>query len=224
MVFSPSESDTPSWQLRALDRSMSDVRARSVERLSLFVHAARALAAESGSPAFTVQQVVARSGQSLKSFYRYFDGKDALLLALIEEDCTVGALFLEEMIGGERTPVDRVRAWVLGVFELMASGEKGYVSVLVREHRRLAEARPDEIARALQPLVQLLVDDLTRAMAEGNVRGGDPARDAHSVLNMVLLYIHELLLAGRPKHQVSETAEYVWEFCWGGLRTTRGKS
>jgi hypothetical protein len=61
-------------------------------------------------------------------------------------------------------------------------------------------------------------------MAEGNVRAGDPARDAHSILNMVLLNIHELLLAGRQKRQVSETAEYVWEFCWGGLRTMRGKS
>jgi AcrR family transcriptional regulator len=198
---------------------MSDVRARSVERLSLFVHAARELAAETGSSAFTVQQVVARSGQSLKSFYRYFDGKDALLLALIEDDCTVGALFLEGMINGYRAPVDRVRAWVLGVFQLMASGEEGYVSVLVREHRRLAETRPEEIALALQPLVQLLVDDLTLAMEAGEVRAGDPARDATFILNMVLPYIHELLLAGRPEHQVSETSAYVWSFCWGGLRS-----
>lgn len=214
----PNESDTPSWQLRALDRSLTDVRARSVERLSLFVHTARELAAETGSSAFTVQQVVVRSGQSLKSFYRYFDGKDALLLALIEEDCSVGANVLEGMISAERKPVDRVRAWVLGLFELMATGQEGYVAVLVREHRRLAESRPDEIALALQPLVQLLVDDLTLAMADGDLRAGDPARDAHSILNMVLLYIHELLLAGRPEHQVSETAAYVWDFCSGGLR------
>jgi len=214
----PHESDTPSWQVRALDRSLTDVRARSVERLSLFVHTARELAVESGSSAFTVQQVVVRSGQSLKAFYRYFDGKDALLLALIEEDCSVGALVLEGMISIERKPVDRVRAWVLGVFELMATGQEGYVSVLVREHRRLAESRPDESALALQPLVQLLVDDLTLAMGEGAVRAGDPGRDAQSILNMVLLYIHELLLAGRPEEQVSATAAYVWDFCSGGLR------
>src|SRR5262245_10925090 len=104
MAFSSGESSTPSWQVRALDRSMSDVRARSVARLSSFVQAARELAVETGSSAFTVQQVVARSGQSLKSFYRYFDGKDALLLALMEEDCSVGAIFLAEMIGGHERP------------------------------------------------------------------------------------------------------------------------
>ncbi len=212
------ESDIPSWQLRALDRSLTDVRARSVERLSLFVHTARELAAESESSAFTVQQVVVRSGQSLKSFYRYFDGKDALLLALIEEDCSVGARVLEAMISAEQKPVDRVQAWVLGLFGLMATGQEGYVAVLVREHRRLAESRPDEITLALQPLVQLLIDDLTLAMAEGDLRAGDAARDAQSILNMVLLYIHELLLDGRPERQVSETAAYVWSFCSGGLR------
>jgi AcrR family transcriptional regulator len=166
-----------------------------------------------------VQQVVSRSGQSLKSFYRYFDGKDALLLALIEEDCGIGTLFLTEMIGGEHEPVDRVRAWVHAVFELMASGQQGYVSVLVREYRRLAESRPDETAIAVQPLLQLLVDDLTLAMADGDVRDGDPVRDAHTIFNMVLLNIHELLLAGRPEHQVEETAEYVWSFCSAGLQS-----
>jgi AcrR family transcriptional regulator len=224
MAFSQSESATPSWQLRALDRSMSDVRARSVERLSLFVHAARELAAETGSSAFTVQQVVLRSRQSLKSFYRYFDGKDALLLALIEQDCSVGGRLLAGIIDNERTPVLRVRAWVLGVFDLMAYGDEGYVSVLVREHRRLAETRPDELALALQPLVQPLVDDLTMAMAEGDIRAGDPARDAHSILNLVLLYIHELLLAGRPDDEVAATAAYVWDFCSAGLRPMRENS
>src|SRR3981189_3000999 len=105
MVFSLQDSDTPSWQRRALDRSMAGVRARSVERLSLFVHAARELAIETESSAFTVQQVVVRSRQSLKSFYRYFDGKDALLIALIEQDCSVGAQVLERMLSAEKTPL-----------------------------------------------------------------------------------------------------------------------
>jgi AcrR family transcriptional regulator len=224
MAFSTSESDLPpapppAWQRRALERSMADVQARSVERLASFVQAARDLAAETGSSSFTVQQVVARSGQSLKSFYRYFDGKDALLLALIEEDCAVGALFLAEMVDRHTEPVDRVRAWVEGVFELMASGEESYVAVLVREHRRLVEARPEEVEGALRPLLQLLIDDLTLAMANGEMRPADPERDARTVFNLVLLYIHELVLAGRTADAVDEAAAYVWSFCWGGLST-----
>ena len=43
---------------------------------------------DSGSE-FTVQEVVERSGQSLRGFYQYFDGKDELLLALPGEAVTV---------------------------------------------------------------------------------------------------------------------------------------
>src|SRR4051794_31726344 len=81
MTFSESETvrvpevETPAWQARALERSLADTRARSVARLSETVAAARSLAEETGSSAFTVQQVVARAGQSLKSFYRYFESK-----------------------------------------------------------------------------------------------------------------------------------------------------
>ena len=217
----------PSWQDRALDRSLADSRARSVERLSQFVAAARELATETASPGFTVAQVVERSGQSLKSFYRYFGGKDDLLLALLEEDCAVGALFLSEMVNRRRTPHTRIRAWVLGILELMAAGDHGYVSVLVREHRRFAEERPAELERALAPFIELLASELRAAMAEGVVRSGDPERDAHLILNLVLVTIHDLVfgvdvtISASPGEdrsaQVAEAAEYVWSFCWGGL-------
>lgn len=224
-----------SWQDRALARSLADSRSRSVERISSFVAAARRLATETGSSAFTVQQVVAASGQSLKSFYRYFEGKDDLLLALLEEDCAVGALFLGEMVGRRRTPQTRARAWVLGIFELMAAGEHGYVSVLVREHRRLAEERPAELELALRPFIELLAGDLADGMEAGQVRAGDPWRDARMILHLVLGAIHDLVLgiaspqarrvgdadaAAEPEarsRQVVEEAAYVWSFCWGGL-------
>ncbi|MEZ5206883.1 MAG: TetR family transcriptional regulator [Acidimicrobiales bacterium] len=172
--------------------------------MSSFVAAARRLATETGSSAFTVQQVVAASGQSLKSFYRYFEGKDDLLLALLEEDCAVGALFLGEMVGRRRTPQTRARAWVLGIFELMAAGEHGYVSVLVREHRRLAEERPAELELALRPFIELLAGDLADGMAAGQVRAGDPWRDARMILHLVLGAIHDLVLGiGRRRQAPS---------------------
>ena len=55
------------------------------------VEAARALMWESGAPVFTVTQVVAAAGTSLKSFYRCFDSKDELLVALFDDDARSGA-------------------------------------------------------------------------------------------------------------------------------------
>lgn len=244
--MTPSSAAT-SWQERALARSLADQRSRSVARLASFVAAARELAAETGSSAFTVQQVVERSGQSLKSFYRHFAGKDDLLLALVEEDIAVGALFLTELVDHHQRPERRVQAWVEGVFDLLAAGEQGYVAVLVREHRRLSEAHPDQMDAALAPFLDLLARDLAAAAATGTIRPGDPARDARTVFDLVLTQIHQLVLTspmptgahpaaagraprgGRPAAvvapvvdadhaaRVAERAAYTWAFCWGGL-------
>jgi AcrR family transcriptional regulator len=48
---------------------------------------ARAIITEKGNTDFTVQEVVDRSRQSLRSFYQHFDGKHELLLALFEDAC-----------------------------------------------------------------------------------------------------------------------------------------
>jgi AcrR family transcriptional regulator len=208
--------EVPAWQARALDRSLAGARTRSVERLSQFVAAARGLAVETGSSAFTVQQVVTRSGQSLKSFYRHFESKDDLILALLEEDIAVGALFLRELIELHDEPSERIEAWVTGLFELMAAGEHGYVAVLVREHQRLSEARPDEMDRAVAPFIDLLASQLRLGTEAGVVRAGDPSRDARMMFRLVLGGIHELVLE-RDQRTPAEVGAYLWEFTWRGM-------
>ena len=217
MAFSEGETAAvPAWQARALERSLSEARARSVERMGRFVGAARELATTSGTSAFTVQQVVEHAGQSLKSFYRLFDGKDDLLLALLEEDSAVGALFLWQIIEAHDRPEARVRAWVVGLFELMAAGDQGYVGVLVREHRRLSEARPEQMDRAMAPFIQMLEDELDAARAAGAARPGDTRHDALAVFDLVLSGIHGLAV-GRDDRPPAVVAEHVWTFCWQGM-------
>src|SRR5262245_30091613 len=117
-MFSATETGA-SWRDRALERSLEPARARSVERLERLVGAARELANETGRAAFTVSQVTARAGLSLKSFYRCFAGKDDLLVALIEEDSRLGAGIIAEIVDAHDEPAARLRAYVTGVFELL---------------------------------------------------------------------------------------------------------
>jgi AcrR family transcriptional regulator len=213
----PAAEGTPSWQVRALERSTADARARSVARLSQFVAAARTLATETGSAGFTVKQVVAESGQSLKSFYRYFEGKDDLLLALLEEDIAVGALFLQELVDAHRDPVARVREWMFGLFELMAAGDQGYVAVLVHEYQRFIETRPEQMEVAVAPFIDLLARELERGREAGVIRAGEAHRDARLFLSLVLVAIREVV-NGHDIRSPDEVAAYLWEFCWSGVR------
>jgi AcrR family transcriptional regulator len=217
MSFStPPTVPVPSWQSRALDRSLAETRARSVERLGQFVDAARDLATETASPDFTVQQIVVRAGLSLKSFYRYFEGKDDLLFALLEEDSRVGASLLAAMVEEQREPADRLHAYIDGLFQFLVVGPRGYVSVLVREHRRLSLASPDKMRAALAPFHELLERELTAAEAVGVVRSGDFRRDAITVFDLVLSNFYDVVL-GPDDVDPDSASRYVWEFCWSGL-------
>lgn len=214
------ESDDPGrrdgWEARSLDRSLRAARARSLERIHRIVDAARDLANETGDARFTMAQVATSAGLSLKSVYRAFDGKDDLLLALLEEDSRIGADLLAAQIGAHRSPVHRLLAFVDGIFELLThAGAVGYAGVLVREHHRLSDDRPDELRSALSPLVDLLRVELDAARVAGVVTTDDPRRAAETVFGVVLNGIAEVT---RGRAGAREMARWTWEFCEGGLR------
>jgi AcrR family transcriptional regulator len=220
MSFSVRDLDAlPSWQQRAIQRSLADAaRSRSVERLAQFVDAARQLAAETGDASFTVQQVVQRAGQSLKSFYRYFPGKDELLLALIEEDTRIGATVLSGWIDRLDDPLDRLHAYVSGLLGFLAMGEATYVGMLIREQRRLEQEDPEAMATALAPFTDLLERLLAEAGAAGEIRAGDWRRDATTLFNMAIHQI-QVLGPGPDREAADEAAGYLWSFCIDGLAT-----
>jgi AcrR family transcriptional regulator len=203
------------WQARALRRSLEGARTRSVERMERLVAAARELANETGTAAFTVNQVTERAGLSLKSFYRCFPGKDELLIALLEEDSRLGASMLAEAIEIRRDPVERLRAYVDGLFDFLTlAGALGYAGVLVREHRRLAEGHPVELRAALAPLVDMLSAELAAAGLSEDI-SRNPSRAAETVFGVLLSGISDVTL-GRAEPR--DEAAYLWRFCWAGLQ------
>ena len=213
MALSPTANGTAlaGWQDRALDRTLADARARDVERMERCVAAARELASETTSAAFTVAQIAARAGLSLKSFYRCFPGKDELLLALLEDDSQIGARALAQRVGVRESPVAALHACVTELFALVSdSGQLGYASVLSREHRRLSEHYPVELRVALAPLVELLAEHITAATHTRDAR-----RDAETMFRVILQGIDDMVV-GRVA-DAREQAEYLWHFCWRGL-------
>src|SRR5580700_10772137 len=97
----------------AVARSLDSARLRSEGRVQRFLDAGFELLAraESGKE-FTVQEVVDRSGQSLRSFYQYFAGKHELLLALFDEAILSTADRLEEQLARQDTPLERLHCFV----------------------------------------------------------------------------------------------------------------
>src|SRR5579864_523993 len=76
MAFSSEATEAAiAWRDRALRRSLDPAATRSMARLERLLDAVREITNESEDASFTVAEVAARAGVSLKSFYRSFEGK-----------------------------------------------------------------------------------------------------------------------------------------------------
>lgn len=212
MSFSAEDSRDAAWETRALARSLAPATLRSTERMQRIVSAARGLANETGSAAFTVADIAKGAGLSLKGVYRCFAGKDEILLALLEEESRRGATILAERIALHEEPAARVRAFVDEIFRLLTHpAADGYAGVLLCEQGRLSMECPDELATALAPLVDLLAEQI---VATGLFDPDEARRAADTVFGVVLGGIADVT---RGRADAHECGAWAWRFCAGGL-------
>src|SRR6185437_12680568 len=107
-VTNPSEE--PAWKQRAVERSIKTAKLRAAQRVQRFLDAAQAIIIEKGSTDFTVQEVVDRSRQSLRSFYLQFDGKHELLLALFEDALSRSSDQIRAATANHTDPIELMEA------------------------------------------------------------------------------------------------------------------
>lgn len=142
--------------------------------------------------------------------------KDDLLLAIHE---TILASEVEPRLRNRcdavSDPVAKIKTYFGALFELSGKTEPATRAFMIQQHR-LAESRPDDLDRAMEPQVNLLAELLTNASAAGRLRPGlDAARTA--------LLIHHLLQSTIGARVVGSTAsvalspEQVWDFCASAL-------
>jgi AcrR family transcriptional regulator len=210
--------ELPGWQRRSVERSLESARVRARQRSDRFVNAALDFILEEGSVDFTIQDVVDRSGMSVRTFYSFFDGKDSLLLAIYETILRKTAVpILREECDKETEPVLRLRALLAGLTERTATTNPTYRALSVF-HLRLAETRPRDLAHALNPLRGLIVELLGEVEAAGLLRADlDISAQAGLLLELLLANAHTSILSGIRR----ASPEDMWAFCSAAvLRTT----
>ena len=191
----------------AVARSLDSARARSEGRVQRFLDAGFELlaSAESGKD-FTVQEVVDRSGQSLRSFYQYFAGKHELLLALFDEAVRSTADRLEELTAAQDGALDRLRCFVLEYYRMCLPAPEGRVSknnptpVLAEFCHQLLTAHQNEASRAFVPLVGLLEKILDDAARAGVLRAGLESERAAGVILSTIMFdaAYAATISGNP--------------------------
>jgi AcrR family transcriptional regulator len=219
------ETGALSWREQAVARSLDSARLRAEGRVQRFLDAAIELLNTGTSKDFTVQEVVERSGQSLRSFYQYFGGKHELLLALFEESVRTTTDHLRGSIADEEDALERLHRFVVEYYRLCQRVEDQPTDVTVRPlimaefAQQLLTTHPKEAARAFVPLVGLFQDLLGEAAAAGAIR--DDAQRGPTigvVLEVIMFNAFSSTIGGSSvRLDDDRSAEELWRFVLYGI-------
>ncbi|KQY37176.1 TetR family transcriptional regulator [Nocardia sp. Root136] len=212
-----SVSEEPAWKQRAVERSIRGAKLRAEQRVQKFLDAAQAIITEKGTTDFTVQEVVDRSRQSLRSFYLQFDGKHELLLALFEDALNRTADQLAAAAEGKTEPLDRLRVTVELLFELCRPDPVAQRPLFTDFAPQLLVSHPTQVKIAHAPLLSLFTDLMEQAKEAGALRDDlNPRRMAAVVMQTVMFTAQS---AGGTDEDSAHpiTAGEVWDFCAFGF-------
>jgi len=215
--------DSASRRELAVNRVVDPARARAETRVQRFLDAALELMSTTASKDFTVQEVVERSGQSLRSFYQYFDGKYELLLALFEDSVRNTAEQLGSQIDSESDPLERLHLAVVEYYKLCRPPSKGRggrkaPAALAEFAQQLLTDHPKEASRAFTPLVELFETVIAEAVDAGVIRSNLRSRRvAGFVLQSVMFNAFVTTISGSWRADNDDVAEEMWQLLYHGL-------
>jgi AcrR family transcriptional regulator len=214
-VTNPGEE--PAWKQRAVERSIKTAKLRAGQRVQRFLDAAQAIIIEKGSTDFTVQEVVDRSRQSLRSFYLQFDGKHELLLALFEDALSRSADQIRAATESHSDPLERLKVAVELLYEASRPDPTAKRPLFTDFAPRLLVTHPAEVKVANAPLIALLTELMEAAAEAGELRAGiNPKRVAAITMQTVMLIAQ--YSGGADDATVHPiTADEVWDFCSRGF-------
>ncbi|MGH9058019.1 MAG: TetR/AcrR family transcriptional regulator [Acidimicrobiales bacterium] len=197
------------WHDRTLERSLQNARARAISRGDRFIRAAAGLLRERGRPDFTVQEVVERSGMSLRSFYHHFATKDDLLLALIEESVRSHHKRVRAAVAKFDDPIDQLQALVTTYYGGPEDDDPASKGMAIF-HLHLAESRSAEYMATFEPQTDLLVEIFEQGRQRGQIRTDLQAEKLAAFVTQVLASAINTRVLGVQGRGAPLTADDLW--------------
>lgn len=217
--MTPSSVSPVTWAERAADRSPSvqRSRSRSMRQAKGIVDAARRLITEKGGR-FTTQELVKEARVALQTFYRHFEGKDQLLVAVIEDMIAEAASQYEEDARALPDPVARLRFVVTAPLRFVGAEDDSAIGprFITAEHWRLHQLFPDEMSQAVKPFADVVRREIEAAEAAGLLHPKDAEHDAWLVTRLVTAVYHHYAFATTDE-SADQISDHVWAFCLAAL-------
>lgn len=209
--------DAPAWKQRAVERAVKTAKLRAGQRVERFLDAAQEIITEKGATDFTVQELVERSGQSLRSFYLQFDGKHELLLALFEDAVDRFTERARETVATSDDHLERIEIATRLLFEASRPDPESRRPLFTDFAPTLLVSHPAEVRGAYASLLDLFTGLLGDAAEAGRLHvGTSPRRVAAMMMQTIMFNAHSGVTATGTAAS-PPTADEVWDFCAAGF-------
>lgn len=116
----------------AVERALDDRQREATEEVERILAAAVRVMERVAPEPPRVSDIVAEAGSSNKAFYRYFAGKDDLILAVMERGIAIVVSYLEHQMAKESLPQHKIARWIEGTLAQVAEPD------LIRKSRAAA--------------------------------------------------------------------------------------
>ncbi|WP_414688437.1 TetR/AcrR family transcriptional regulator [Mycobacterium sp.] len=134
-----------------------------------------------------VAAILQRAGVSTRAFYRHFESKDELFLAMLRQESEALAHRLDQIV--EATPgppVEQLKAWISQMFGWVQDAQlRMHLIVIDSDEVRAAKGYRETRERAHADRERSLVEILRRGKEDGSFPLADPERDAIAISAVV---------------------------------------
>ena len=163
-----------------------------------------------------VAAILQRAGVSTRAFYRHFESKDELFLALLRQESDALAHRLDRIVDETGDPVGQLKAWINGMFGWMHDEEmRMHLTVIDSDEVRAAKGYRETRERAHADRERSLVEILRRGRADGSFPQADPEHDAVAISAVISREMASQLPGDEARLQRS--LDWVLEFALRAL-------
>jgi AcrR family transcriptional regulator len=134
-----------------------------------------------------VAAILQRAGVSTRAFYRHFESKDELFLAMLRQESDALARRLDRIVGETSgPPADQLKAWISHMFGWMRDAEtRMHLTVIDSDEVRVAKGYREAREQAHADRERSLVEILRCGRDDGSFPLSDPERDAVAISAVV---------------------------------------
>ena len=163
-----------------------------------------------------VAAILQRAGVSTRAFYRHFESKDELFLALLRQESDALADRLDRIIDEPGAPVDQLSAWVGQMFGWMHDAElRMHLTVIDSDEVRAAKGYRQTRERAHAGRERSLIEILRRGRDDGSFPLADPEHDAVAISAVISREMADQSIGDQER--LRRSLDWVLEFALRAL-------